>query len=191
MKSIQTITIEAALKPATISAIEAVNLRIEAHAAAIAAHVAEIEGIKSASLGEIDGSKLFNPKATAARQAAQFDLLAEELAIRNELVPIYEARQADRQAHADKLEAAIEPAREAIVGKLQRIGFVGDGLSYESQTPGSIFPAMVLGHQSVKAARDAAVNARAVLNATGDIQANERRIVELENELRGALAAAA
>lgn len=191
MQSIQTIVIEPALKPTTIATIEAVNLRIVAHNESVEKHRADCEKLKGASLDAVDGSQIFNPKNAAARKAASFDLAANELAIRRDLVPIFEARHADRLAYAEKLEAAIEPAREALVAKLHRLQFVGDGITFDATVPGSIWPYSVSAHPSVKSARDAAVDARAVLGATGEAQTNFRHIEALENELRGKLAAAA
>jgi len=178
-----------ALTKATAAALEsyhtaavALNERIvklDGRAAELAAAPAELA----------DADEVYRPSGIGAER---FRLRQAELKIRkNDLASLLAARSVDRREYAAAANEKIEPARLALVAKLCKLGFVGDGRSYDSQTKGSLQPGMIFGHPHISALRNEALDAASAANSFIDAATNVEAISDLEKLLAATVAAVA
>lgn len=138
---------------------------------------------------DIDADELFKANGLSADR---FRLRQAALKIRRDiLTPLLLARAADRRAAADAADAAIEPAKDSIVAKLHKLGFTGNGRTYDSQAVGCIFPGQVTAHKTVQTAYAAAQNARSLVGSVYEAQANVEEIQNLQKLIAAIVAAAA
>jgi len=161
---------------------EALNERIvklDGRAAELAAAPAEMA----------DADLIFKPSGISAER---FKLRQAELKIRkNDLAPLLAARSIDRRAYAAAAHEKIEPARQALLAKLHKIGFVGDGRNYDSQVRGSLQPGMIFGHPHISALRNESVDAANSANSFIDASVNVEAISDLEKLLAATVKAVA
>jgi len=161
---------------------EALNERIvklDGRAAELAAAPAEMA----------DADLIFKPSGISAER---FKLRQAELKIRkNDLAPLLASRSIDRRKYATVANEKIEPAREKLVGQLRKLGFVGDGVHFDSQVKGSIMPGTIANHPLISALRNEAVDAANAANSFIDASVNVEAISDLEKLLAATVKAVA
>ena len=125
---------------------------------------------------DISASVLFSRSGLVSDR---FTLRQSALKLRHSLTPILAARRVDRQQRADELHTHSEPVRQALLAKLHKIGFVGDGVQYDQRVRGSIMPGTVANHPAVSDARNAANDASILAQSFHDSSVNVEEIASL------------